>query len=89
MALGAAPSDVRQLVLGEAMRVVAVGAAIGLAGALLGTRLLASLLFDVSPGDPASLIAACLVLVAIGLCAAYLPARHASEIDPAHALRAD
>ena len=73
----------RQLVFGEAMRVVGAGAVTGLAGALVGTRLLASLLFDVSPGDPASLVAACAVLVAIGLCAAYLPARNASRIDPA------
>jgi len=89
VALGAAPRDVRRLVLGEAMRVVAAGALVGLLGAYFGSRLLASLLFGVSPGDPASLLGAAAVLVAIGAGAAYLPALRATRIDPVQALRAD
>jgi putative ABC transport system permease protein len=89
IALGATARDVRTLVLGEALRVVALGAGIGLAGALLGTRLLSSLLFGVRPTDPAALLGSCALLVAIGVCAAYVPARHAGRIDPARALRAE
>jgi putative ABC transport system permease protein len=89
VALGAAPRDVRRLVLGEAMRVVGIGAAIGVLAAYFGSRLLASLLFGVSPGDPVSLAGAAALLVAIGAAAAYLPAHRATRIDPVQALRAD
>ena len=89
VALGAAPRDVRRLVLGEAMRVVCIGAAIGVLAAYFGSRLLASLLFGVSPGDPASLAGAAVLLVAIGAAAACLPAHRATRIDPVQALRAD
>src|SRR6185437_2901767 len=89
VALGAAPRDVRRLVLGEAMRVVCIGAAVGVLAAYFGSRLLASLLFGVSPGDPASLAGAAAVLVAIGAAAAYLPAHRATRINPVQTLRAD
>ena len=89
VALGAAPRDVRRLVLGAAMRVVCIGAAVGVLAAFFGSRLLASLLFGVSPGDPLSLGGAASVLVAIGAAAAYLPARRATRIDPVQALRAE
>ncbi len=89
VALGAAPSDVRRLVLGEAIGVVAVGGAVGLVAALASTRLLSSLLYGVQPGDPVSLAGATMLLLAIGIAAAYVPARRAARIDPARALRAE
>jgi len=89
MALGATPRDVRRLVLSDAMRVVGRGAAVGLVGALLSTRLLASLLFGVTPLDPLSFGAACAILIAISAWAALVPAHRATRIDPAEALRAE
>jgi predicted permease len=89
MALGATPDRVRREVLGRAVVVTSLGAAVGLAGAMAGSRLLVALLFEVSPTDPVTLAGASLVLVVVGLGAAYLPARRATKIDPAQALRAE
>ena len=89
MALGATAGGLRRRVLGQALGITAVGAAVGLAGAFAGSRLLTSLLFDVQPDDPATLAAVALVLLAVALLAAYLPARRATRIDPATALRAE
>ena len=89
MALGATPERVRREVLGRAVVVTSLGAVVGLAGALAGSRLLAALLFEVSPTDPVTLVGASLVLVAVGLGAAYLPARRATKIDPVQALRVE
>jgi len=89
IALGATEGRVRRSVLGEAMVIVSAGTLVGLAGALIATRLLETQLFGVSAGDPLSFGAACAVLVVIGLLAAYFPARYATRIDPARALRAD
>lgn len=89
IALGATMRDVRQLVLGDAMKVVGLGAVVGLVAAVASTRLLSSLLFGVRPADPVSLLGACVVLVAIGVGAAYFPARRAARTDPAQALRAE
>ncbi len=89
VALGATPDDVRRLVLGQAGSVVVVGAAAGLAAALATSRLLGSLLYDVSPTDPVTLAGACLLLVVVALLAAYLPARRATRVDPVEALRAE
>ncbi|HTJ22814.1 MAG TPA: FtsX-like permease family protein, partial [Gemmatimonadaceae bacterium] len=89
VALGATPGRVRRLVLSDAAAVLGVGALIGLGVALLSTRLLSSQLFGISPTDPLSLAGACAVLLAVGLCAAYVPARWATKIDPARALRQD
>jgi ABC-type antimicrobial peptide transport system permease subunit len=62
---------------------------VGLAGALAGARVLRALLFDLSPSDPTTYIAAVAVLSAIALAASWLPARRASRVDPLVALRAD
>jgi putative ABC transport system permease protein len=87
MALGATGSDVRKLVLGEGIRLGALGAVIGLAAATAGTRLLSAYLVDLPAADPAILVAAVAVLVAASLLACYLPTRRATRIDPATLLR--
>ncbi|HEY4215820.1 MAG TPA: ADOP family duplicated permease [Gemmatimonadaceae bacterium] len=89
MALGAGPERVRRDVLGRALSVIAIGGAIGLLGALASSRVLAGQLFQVQPADPVSLGAACLLLGVVALAAAYLPARRATRVDPAIALRAE
>jgi putative ABC transport system permease protein len=86
MALGATPGQVRNEILRRAMAVSALGAAVGIACALAGSRLIGSLLFEVSPTDPFALLGACGVLLGVALIAAYLPAHHASRVDPARAI---
>jgi ABC-type antimicrobial peptide transport system permease subunit len=66
----------------------AMGGAVGLVGALLVSRLMGSLLFEVSPADPLTLAGACAVLLAVSVVAAYVPAWRATRIDPREALRA-
>jgi predicted permease len=89
IALGADVARVRRDVLGRAALVTGCGAIVGLAAALVTSRLFTSLLFDVAPSDPVALGGACVVLLSIGALAAYLPARRATRIDPVQALRAD
>lgn len=89
MALGATQARVRHDVLAQAMAVSGIGAIVGVAAALAASRLLSSQLFEVSPTDPVALVGACVVLLAVVLVAAYLPARRAMQIDPSQALRAD
>jgi putative ABC transport system permease protein len=88
MTLGATPSAVSRLVLGEGLRLAVAGAAIGLGIAAGATRALKALLFASSPLDPASLLGAVLLLVAAAALACYLPARQAARVDPAAVLRA-
>jgi len=87
MALGAKPGDVLGLVIGQSMRMAGAGIALGLIGALALTRLMSTLLFGVSPYDPATFGAVCLVLAGVALLASWLPAARASRIDPLAALR--
>ena len=89
MALGATSTDVAALVVRRGALLAAIGAAAGLAGAIVLNRFIQALLFDVSPTDAATLAAACVVLVAVALLAAYVPARRAAQVDPMIALRAD
>ncbi len=89
MALGASGGRVVRQVVGEAMALVAGGVVLGVAGALLATRSLRSLLFEVSPTDPLAFSAAVLLLAAVALGAAYLPARRAARVDPMVALRCE
>jgi putative ABC transport system permease protein len=86
MALGAQPGGVLQLVLGQGMRMVALGVVIGLAGALATSRLLAGLLFEVKPADPVSLLGAVIALLCVAAIANYVPARRATRVDPIVAL---
>jgi len=87
MALGASAGDVVALVLHHAMTLAAIGLAIGLAGAVAATRLLSSLLFEVKPTDPLTYAVVAALLGTVALAASYGPARRASRVDPAIALR--
>jgi len=87
MALGARQRDVLRLAVGQALRLVAAGVAVGLAGALLLTRVMASQLYGVSATDPVTLVTITLVLVCVALLASYVPARRAARVDPLIALR--
>ena len=89
MALGAQATDVRSLVVSQAVRLGAAGLAMGLAGALAVTRVLDSLLFGVTASDPLTFAAVSAALITVLLLAAYLPARRATRVDPIVALRAD
>jgi ABC-type antimicrobial peptide transport system permease subunit len=89
MAIGAPRRQVAALVVGNAMRLASIGVALGLVGAAVSTRLLASLLFEVRPGDPVTLATATFILVLVVLFATWLPARRAARIDPMVALRTD
>jgi putative ABC transport system permease protein len=89
MALGAQPSDVRAMVVGQALHMGAVGLAIGIVGAFGATRVLGALLYGVSPTDPMTFAGVCAALGGVMLVAAYLPARRATRIDPLAALRTE
>jgi putative ABC transport system permease protein len=87
MALGAQPGDVLRVVVGNGMRLVLLGGAIGLAGAFVATRWLQSFLFGVRPTDPLTFSAVALLLAATAFAACYVPARRAMRVDPMVALR--
>lgn len=89
MALGADRGRVQRLVVGEGIALVSVGAVIGLAGALLSTRALQALLFDLRPSDPLTYAGALVVLGGAAVLASWLPARRASRVDPVWAFRTD
>jgi ABC-type antimicrobial peptide transport system permease subunit len=88
-ALGASPERLRRGVLTDALVVTGTGAVVGLVVALAASRLLTKLLFEISPADPISLIGSAVLLLIVALIAAYVPARHATRVDPVQALRAD
>src|SRR5205085_220373 len=89
MALGAPPSAVQRLIVGESAWTVLAGIGIGAAAVFGAVRLVKSQLFGVEPYDPAALGGATMLLLVMALAAAYLPARRASRIDPLTALRHD
>jgi predicted lysophospholipase L1 biosynthesis ABC-type transport system permease subunit len=89
VALGAAPGHITALVLGMGARLVLGGTAAGLAGAMLLTNLLKTMLFGISAHDTVTFVAVPVVLGAVALLAAYLPARRASRMAPVDALRAE
>ena len=87
MALGAMPTDVLKEVFLEGGRLAAVGLALGLIAAIPLARLMGSLLFGVTPGDPVTLLLAAVVLAVVAVAACYIPARRATRVDPMVALR--
>jgi predicted permease len=87
IALGARRLDVMRLVMHHTMRIVTIGALSGCALAVAVSRLIRSVLFHVAPGDPLTMTAAAVALIAVAGVAAYLPARRASRLDPTVALR--
>ena len=86
-ALGAQRGDVLRLVMREGAIIAFFGIIIGFAGALALTQLMASLLFEVKPTDPATFVAVAILLAFVTLAACYVPARRATRVDPMVALR--
>jgi putative ABC transport system permease protein len=87
MALGASRGRVLQLVLANGVRLTLMGVVIGLVATFFLTRYVSSLLFNVPPFDPMTLVAVVAALIVVSLCACYLPARRATLVDPMIALR--
>jgi len=87
MALGARKIDILGAILRHALTLTLVGVAVGLAGAVALTRILSSLLYDVTPTDPLTLASVSVLLAAMALVAGYIPARRAARVDPMVALR--
>jgi ABC-type antimicrobial peptide transport system permease subunit len=82
MALGASPSALRRMVLKQAMIPVIAGLALGTITALMAGRLVRSMLYDVSPNDPAIITAVILLLAGVGLAGAWAPAERAVKVNP-------
>jgi putative ABC transport system permease protein len=89
MALGATMGSVLRLVIGQALRLVALGVVLGLAAAALLTRLLEGLLFDTAPLDPLTFAVTALVLTLVAAAASYVPARRGARLAPTEALRTE
>ncbi len=87
MALGASPRGILRLVVGQALRLAGLGILLGLAAAVAMSRLLATLLFEVSPYDPLTFVGVPILLNAVALLACWIPARRAARVDPNVALR--
>ena len=87
MALGARPSDLLKLILGQGMTLTAIGVTVGIAGALMLTRFLTKLLYGVSATDPSTFAMLSFFVLAVALLACYVPARRAAKVDPIEALR--
>lgn len=87
LTLGATTADVSRLVLGEVARLAGLGGLAGLAASFIAGRLLRSLLFEISPADPATVTAATLSLIAVSALGAYVPLRRCTRVDPAATLR--
>jgi putative ABC transport system permease protein len=89
MALGAGTADIFRLIVGHAVRLVGIGAAIGVAGALLSSKAIGSLMYGVKPTDPWTFAAIVVMISGTALLASYLPARRAARVDPLVAIRYD
>ena len=89
MALGARTDRIVRIIVGQAMRLCAVGAAVGVAGALAVGRVLSGMLYEVRPHDPATIGVVVAIVIGTALAAALVPARRAARVDPAVAIRAE
>jgi putative ABC transport system permease protein len=87
IALGAQRKDVRRLVLQQGFRLALIGALIGMLGSLGLMRLLARQLYEIKPSDPVTLVGAAMLILAVSLCASYIPSWRATKVDPIVALR--
>ena len=87
MALGARPLHVLRLVIGQSLSMLLIGTVIGLAGAFALTRLMRTLLFEITATDPLTYVSVIGLLAVVGLLACYIPARRAAKVDPLVALR--
>ena len=87
MAIGARPRDVFKMILGHGMKLALIGVGIGLLGAFVLTRLMATMLFGVAPTDATTFAAIPVILIAIALLACYLPGRRATKVEPTISLR--
>jgi ABC-type antimicrobial peptide transport system permease subunit len=87
MALGAQLTSVRGMILGQTLKLTLIGVGLGLVGAFVLARFLASLLFGVGTYDPVTFFGVALLLVGVALAASYIPARRAMRVDPIVALR--
>ena len=89
MALGARPSDVRNLVMRQGAVLIVIGIPIGVVGAMGLTGYLSALLFGVTPVDPPTYALAAAAFTAVAFAASYIPSRHATTVDPLVALRSE
>jgi putative ABC transport system permease protein len=89
MALGAEARDIFRLIVGRAVKLALTGIILGAVIALMASRVMRSLLYDVAPTDPSTFIAICVILSAVALLASYIPARRAARVDPLVAIRYD
>jgi len=87
VALGAQPSDVFRIVVGEGLRLALLGVAVGLVAALVLTRVLQSFLYGISTSDPLTFTGVAVLLTLVGVAASFFPARRATRVDPIVALR--
>ena len=89
LALGARPAEVRRMIVGDGLKYAVAGVVLGLGAAVWLTRAMRSMLFGVQPGDPLTLAAVAIALLAVAALASYLPARRATRVDPLVVLRAE
>ena len=89
IALGATSVDVLRSVVGQGLKLTLIGTGVGMAGAFALTRVITSLLYDVSPTDPLTFVCVSLLMAGVALLACYIPARRAAKIDPMVALRCE
>jgi putative ABC transport system permease protein len=89
MALGASPQAVQAMIVGEGLRLAALGIGAGLLAAFAASRLVQQLLFNVAPHDPLTYVGVSLLLALVAAAACWIPARRATKVDPLIALRSE